>query len=507
MANPITRWIDKRIDAKVERGIEEGLKARRRTGPSIGVVMEGETEAIPTIMSGGDEDALSKASRLAVTSAWAMSDIRLIGNEFSRAPFNVVEETGEGESEIEAHPFEVVLQRPNKFMGRSFLWQATNWWLQLRGEAYWMLVPDMTGEMVEIWPLPASRVRPIPDPQRYIVQYGYTPRRGGREQLLDAEYVCFFKFFNPFDFHRGLSPLSAANSALTTDFRAARWNEETFENDVTLRTVISVDKDINPVDFERIKADLVDELVSKRLRYLITAGSDIDVEQLGLSQKDLEYITGREFSRDEIDRVFGVPPAYWAAATTTKASAEAAKAVLIESTVYPLHVLCAEFITTQIIIPRYGENLRGKFEDIRPRDRALVVQERKVNWQVTLVNEAREEQGKPPLPEDDPRGNLLVPEVRPSFGGGGLFGSEDKDSQDQDTGGKEAKADLRRWEKIARRLARDGKDPASYDFESDYIDPLVSAGIKTALIGATTDKEVEAAFAAGFQGDPWQDYG
>jgi phage portal protein BeeE len=37
----------------------------------------------------------------------------------------------------------------------------------------------------------------------------------------------------------------------------------------------------------------------------------VKVEQLPLSHNDLEFLAGREFAREEINRVFGIRDIYW----------------------------------------------------------------------------------------------------------------------------------------------------------------------------------------------------
>ena len=70
----------------------------------------------------------------------------------------------------------------------------------------------------------------------------------------------------------------------------------------------------------------------------------------------------------------------------------------------------------------YTDDLLGEFEDVRPRDRALLVQERRTYWQVQKVSEAREELGLDPL--GDERDEKLISELRAQIGGPGGFQEE-----------------------------------------------------------------------------------
>jgi len=472
----------------------------------------------------GPDASEEQRERLAITSAWVYSDIRTIANEASAADVDVFE----GKKEIEDHAFETLLEHPNPDMTSSWMRQYTLWWLLLRGEAYWMKAYDRSGELRELWPLPSSHIQPIPDKQRYISGYKYTPTNGQEAVVFPKEQIVFFRLPNPFDFHRGLSPLTAYRLAVETDVAAAEWNKKTFKDDMTLRMLISLPAETGPATYTQLKAQLIEELVERKRRYVIARAGDIKATQLSVAQKDLEFLAGRGFTREEIDRVFGIPAGFWAK-EATKANSDAAKAVLIEQAVWPLLVLVAETLTTQILQVDFSKGLRCVFDDIRETDRGVLVQERRVYWQVKTVNEAREELGLEAL-EDEEIGGTLVPLAvkgnptpNPSLGtptgsgqaGGGARPGPAPDgtpefapelvSVEGAAADAQNEAQMRRqlktWEGIARRRIRAGES-AGYDFESEAIPGELKAVILEGLGKAGNEEEVKAAFAAGF----WWNY-
>jgi len=435
--------------------------------------------------------------RLAITSSWVYSDIRTIANEVGNTKLGVYAREGEEETEIVDHDFEQLMARPNRAMSGVWLKQYTIWWLLLHGEAYWLKAFDNTGTVAEIWPIPAGRMKPIPDAREYIRGYAYTPKHGRTPIVFEPEQVVFFRLPNPFEYHRGLSPLSAYRMALETDIAAAKWNRDTFTNDVTLRTLITLPSEMSGPDYDRARREILDELVEKQRRFMIARGGDVTVTPMSITHKDLEFLKGREFTREEIDRVFGVPAGFWAK-EATRANSEAAKASLIEQAVWPLCALMQDEITAQILIPDYADNLRGRFDDIRITDRAMLVEERKAYWQVKTVDEARGDLGLEPL-EDGLTGETLVGLLAKGSGMPMPIMAATKSSN-----GTEMKADLKRWESISRRQLKRG-EPALYNFESEHIPEDMHASIMSQLKAASTDEEVKAVFAAGFRGD-WEGY-
>lgn len=521
------KWFDRMVGGAVER---LGYQKAVPSSPDVSIVFDGEWPMssetwIEGRQVGTDDPLVHRTELLALTSTWAYGAIRTVANEFSRADFEVFEKTAEGEEKILNQAFALTLQRPNEHMGRSFLWQYSMWWVQLRGEGYWWLVPDLTGEVAEIWPIPSNRMRPIPDARDYVTHYLYSPGHGKQSYRIPKEMVCFFKLPNPMNYHRGLAPLTAARLALETDQAAVTWNRGIFTDEINLKTLISLSKDISKHDFEIVKADLLQDLITKRLRYLITRGGDVDVKQFGLSQKDLEFLTGRSFTREEIEWIWGLPAGYRDKAST-RATAEAAKITLIDATIVPYHTLFAENITSQILVPHYGENLRGAFEDIRPRDRELQVRERTLYWQVKTLDEARDDLGLDPAADPELGATLFPLVVRAAspvtvnMARGERAGNPPATASPSGYSGNgpqnrpaalrrvpspaERKAldeDLRRWRSISHRRLKAGDDPGEYDFQSHYIQPEVKSVIQELLTGASTDEEVKAAFAAGFLHD------
>ena len=502
----IRQWIDEQIAGMGY------AKASDRGGVSISTVLEGEAPRFgpPDVALLGDDGGQQKTERLAITSPWAFSDAQLITREFSRADFYVEAQTSDGKWErADGHEFEKLFARPNpgsRFMDRSFILQYTAWWLLIRGEAYWWQVEDNAGELARLMPIPASRMKPIPDPKEYIAGFLYTPQHGQRPTTIPVEEVCFYRTPNIFDYHRGLSPLSAAKLGLETDYSAAVWNRETFDKEAVLRLLLSLPKEMGTRDYEVRKAELEEILAKKGMRYLISRTGDITPTILSSTHKDLEFMEGQVQTRELIDRVFGVPAGFWAK-EATRANSEAARATLIEFTVYPMHTAAAEAITSQIILPRYGDGLRGCFEDIRPRDRELLVRERQQYWQVKTIDEARADLGLTEL-EDPALGSTLVPlATKPQGGMGQPFMSAPMKAN-----GREMREDLRRWQSVALRRLDEGEKPGDYDFVSEHIPTIVAANIKMLLADANTAdevkgvfaaveiaKEVKAAFAAGFQ--------
>ena len=105
------RWFDRIVDRYLSG---HGYTKARRSGANIGVVYAGETPLGASELITSTEDARQiQSERLAVTSSWVFSDVRVVSTEGSQAKMGVHEIKGEGTEEIVDHEFERLMRQPN----------------------------------------------------------------------------------------------------------------------------------------------------------------------------------------------------------------------------------------------------------------------------------------------------------------------------------------------------------------------------------------------------------
>lgn len=479
--------------------------------------------------------------RIAMQISWVFSAINLIAGKMSAANYQVAKRVSEKMEPVIDHPFEMIMRQPNPFMGGAYLKAYSAWWLMLRGEAAWALVPDQTGQLVELWPLPSDRIIPIEDDKEYVSGYWYFPRYNVQEPIpLKREEVCYFKTPNPFDYRRGLSPLTGIRRAIETDYLSSKWNLSTFKNEATLRQIFSLPADLRS-DRLRVLRDEITRELSLGKRYMVVRGGDVKVDTVGLSHKDMEYLEARTQSRDEIDRNYGIPGGYWSA-LATRSNAEAARLALAEDAIIPKLTLMGEDIDTQILRRYYDdETLVSKWEDVRPRDQKVEIAQKKVRYDSMTINEVRAEEGRAKLDtawgelpwalRTSPNAMQFV--LSETIDTEGSVGSADLTSGDGGTGGGkvsgigepreprgtdvnntdpegmgepgiEAKAaveslakqaELKQWKAVALRMEGKGKSPLDYNFEIQAITPGEGAFIRQAIaFGANTKHALKSLF-------------
>ena len=122
------------------------------------------------------------------------------------------------------------------------------------------------------------------------------------------EEVWFDRLPNPFDFWRGLSPLSVASLAAKTDFAASSFMYGLMDNNADAGLIVRSDQQLTEEQQEQICAALRDRRCRAGTlnRSLFLWGAN-DVIVPKLSSADLQFLENRKLSRAEICAAFGVP--------------------------------------------------------------------------------------------------------------------------------------------------------------------------------------------------------
>jgi len=336
-----------------------------------------------------------QAQQRAMHNAWVFTAISFIAREISAAKFQVVEYHGPDEepTDIPNHAFEELLRMPNPWMGGGFLWQYSTWWLQLNGNFYWFLGNDEDGQLAEIWPLPSEDMEVWPgDAERFIDFYRYTV--GGHQYDIPAEYIVHVRLPNPRDIFRGLAPLSAAMLAVDTDQAMARWNAKFFGKDNTMPSaVIAVssgndEMPLAPADIDALKRDLRSDYQAHQRRVAIIEAMELQVELLGWNPKDLDFIQGREFTKQEIYAILGIPSGMLDP-NATFSNSENAEMVFTNKTLWPLLTLIGEQLTAEVIWPIYGDKYAARFDDVRTTNRERELTEVSASGAYLTIDEVR----------------------------------------------------------------------------------------------------------------------
>jgi phage portal protein BeeE len=339
-----------------------------------------------------------------------------VASEAALTDFSVESINGEETEEILNHPFELLLRKPNPLDSRYEFIYSTVAMKKLTGNAYWwMSRSNPTAPPDEIWLIPSHMIEPVPDGKMYLKGYLYHPGNGGVIPLEPYE-ICHFRSFNPFNRFVGLSAVESLVLAATGDIGMQTWNAKFFsQNNARLPGILTFEQYIEDGQWEKIKNDTREASKKRELMMLRGVGQGgVNWMQNAVSQKDMEFLLGRKANRDEMWTVLAPGLASMMDTNATEANAIAGRATFKERAVYPELVTMSEKITTTIL-PAYGDNLFGKYEDIRYVDRQLELLEQDTYAKSHTVEEIRREYYSD-KPIGDERDQLFITQITADTG-------------------------------------------------------------------------------------------
>ena len=440
--------------------------------------------------------------------SWLQIAVSTVAQFAAASALEVHQVSGEKETDIDNHPFEKLLRQPNPLQSRFEFLESTFSFYKLLGNAFWWLNKSTEkAEPAEIWTIPANRMRPVPDRQLYLKGYIYTDD-WGVEWPLELWEVVHFKRFNPRDPFNGLSCIQALAIDAHADLKASEWNAKLWgQNNGRLPGILAFQDNYTDEQWSRI-IDMTREGSAKRnlmmLRNVKQGG--IQLIQNTLSQKDIEFLNSRNFTKEEIFAMVSPGLSSILAINATEANSKTGKATIAEFAIYPMHCAVAEKITNDVL-PVYGESLRAEFDDVRMTDRSLELQETSEYGKYHTVDEVRDKFYNDQPLMDNPAGKLLPAQIGQQTGAPApTLGTTPQDQGAQPVGTSPAaqavvpsdellpvKEEKARWLRKALRAFKAGK-PAAVLFESEVIPSLEAGRISVALADCKTVEAIKAVF-------------
>jgi HK97 family phage portal protein len=327
--------------------------------------------------------------------------------------------------EVENHPLNYLLYRPNPLNAGIEYFQELYTNLLISGNSYELMVLGDQDMPKELYNLRPDRIRIVSSGRATPMGYDYMI--GGKvvdhyhvDQLTGYALLKHHKLYNPLDDYYGMSPITAASNDIDQHNMSARHNVALLQNGARPSGAIIFkpkDEAGNSVQLtETQRSSLISDLEmrfsgnSNAGRAMLLEG-DFDWREMGLSPKDMDFLQLKNSSARDIALCFGVPGQLVGIpdAQTYSNMAEA-RLALYEETVIPL-LRRMESDFTEWFSQAYGEDIYVEYDiDDMPAisERRKIVFD-SVNAAVTsgimTRNEARERLGLEPIEGAD---QLLV---------------------------------------------------------------------------------------------------
>ncbi len=123
--------------------------------------------------------------------------------------------------------------QPNDFMSGEHLRTAVAWHTEAVGEGWVVCDYLAPGVPRSFWPVRPDRMKPRTDKDKFLTGYIYTGPGGEKIPLELSEVLRLTPRPHPLDPHRGLGPVPALMTPLTTSLTAQQWIDSFYRNDAT----------------------------------------------------------------------------------------------------------------------------------------------------------------------------------------------------------------------------------------------------------------------------------
>jgi HK97 family phage portal protein len=295
---------------------------------------------------------------------WVHACVNAIAQNISGVPLLFFTGSRKNKKLVDSGPLVQVMETPNPMMSGSQLIDATYVFLGITGEAIYILDRNnVTETPQEIWTFHPSRFQHVPDENSGLIK-GWIYTRGTKRIPLEPHEVLFFRYFNPDDDYRGLSPLQAAKLGIDQDYYAAQYNANFFLNSAQPGGVLETSENLIQEEFDRLLAQWNDrhQGVAKGHQVALLEGG-LTYKQTGISQRDMDFLEGRKYNREEIMAVYKVPKSELGLYEQINfATAKTMDRVFWTKTLLPKMVLYETILWSQFLSKLAGPEIWAEFD-------------------------------------------------------------------------------------------------------------------------------------------------
>jgi len=280
--------------------------------------------------------------------------------------YQVNDSTKERE-EIINHPVLKLFDFVNEYTTGLEMMEQTQTYIDLVGEAFWLVIKDRIGRPAELWAINPSKMKVVPHSKDYIAGYVYV---NGHEKIpLEKDEVIHIKLPNPNNHYRGQSPIASIMSDIEAEKFSSQYNKSFFQNSAEPSGVINFEGTLTDSQYERLRYQWNEQHqgVSRSHKVAILEGGATWTGK-AVNQRDMQFQQLRLMNRDVILGAYGMPlHILGISESVNRANAEASEYTFARWVLKPrLHRIRAKL--NEQFIPMFDENLYFDYDSPVPED-------------------------------------------------------------------------------------------------------------------------------------------
>lgn len=261
----------------------------------------------------------------------------------------------EGEiEEVEEHRVLDLLYGGNEFMTGSTVRQLTQIYMDVGGEAFLLTERDGAGKPRELLPIPRTWITQIatPDDPNFEIS-----RDGYREKFPASEMV-YFQAPNLIDpYGRGVGTAKALDDELATDEYAAKHTRKWFENSAR-PDILVFGKGLDKDETRRLESKWRAKFQGVKNAFQPSfLSAEVKIHELNQTFESMQLKELREFERDTIIQVYGIPPEILGIiANSNRATIEAADYLYGRWVILPRVEYTCEVLQVRLLDREFAED-------------------------------------------------------------------------------------------------------------------------------------------------------
>ena len=211
-----------------------------------------------------------------------------------------------------------LLQKPNPLQSWSGFMETLVSYLLISGNSYVEAITNEEGEVAELYCLRPDRLTIRPGPYGLPKGYEYRVENQTRfipvDQRSGASSLLHIKLFHPQNDWYGLSPLQSAALAIDQYNAVGEHNLRLLQNGGRPSGALIMKPSDSTLPMNEHQREEMRQALQEAYGGAAGAGKmmvlegDMDWREMGLSPKDLDFLSGQYLSAREISQAFGVPP-------------------------------------------------------------------------------------------------------------------------------------------------------------------------------------------------------
>ena len=282
-----------------------------------------------------------------IACGWVYKAISMIVKQCASIPWKVVDKDGVVQ---EGHPIHMLLQNPSPSFSTYDLMELLIAWGQLSGKGYIKAI-ESNGRTIELIPVSPDRILPVAGESNDSLVDGYKVLMGDGVYKRSPEYtpenIIYFRLVDPSDPINGISPLQACAKSVDIDVEQQAWNKSSMQNRGIVDSVFTFAEKLDSTAYDTVKSRVKEMLTGKKNAHGVgVIGANAKFQRLSLTPAEMDFMSARQFNKEEIFSIFGIPLPLVSAESQTYSNMSSSLRIMWEMTNIPiLSDMCSTFNT------------------------------------------------------------------------------------------------------------------------------------------------------------------